>query len=127
MPRVLTLGGGLMIAAGALLPWLSLYGGLHSYPGITGLYGRVLLVLGVVAVMVALMPAPKARLVLSASLIGLGITAAILAATRLTHTRALVSSGEAVMLVPSVGPGLMVVLFGSALVVVGGLTRLRAR
>lgn len=127
VPRLLTIGGGMMIAAGALLPWLRLYGGLHSYAGITGLYGRVLLVVGVLAVILAMMPVPRARRVLSASLIGLGLTAAIVAATRLSATFALVSSGDAVMLVPSVGPGLVVALFGSFLVAAGGLTRLRVR
>lgn len=39
--------GGLLLAAGALLPWMSLFAGLHQYAGVDGLYGRLVLAGGV--------------------------------------------------------------------------------
>lgn len=39
--------GGLLIAAGAVLPWMTLYGGLHPLRGILGPYGQVLFAAGI--------------------------------------------------------------------------------
>src|SRR5207249_12117759 len=34
--------GGVLMAIGAFLPWLTLYAGLHPLPGVIGLNGRIL-------------------------------------------------------------------------------------
>jgi uncharacterized membrane protein len=126
-PASLALGGGLLLVAGALLPWLTLYGGLHRFAGISGLYGWILLGLGVVAVSLALRDRRAARPASSAVLLGVALVSGVLAATRLSHTHALVSSGDALMLVPAIGPGLLVALLGSTLLAVSGVTRRRRR
>jgi hypothetical protein len=36
-------GGSVLVVAGALLPWLSVFAGLKAYPGVAGLHGRLLL------------------------------------------------------------------------------------
>lgn len=41
-------GGGVLIAAGSLSPWFSLFAGLQPYAGTVGPYGRVLLAIGVI-------------------------------------------------------------------------------
>lgn len=40
------LGGGALIAAGSLQPWFSLFAGLQPYAGTVGVYGRILLGVG---------------------------------------------------------------------------------
>lgn len=54
--------GGALIAAGAWLPWISLYGGLYPLRGIVGPYGRVLLGVGLLAALAGgvLLRAPRA-------------------------------------------------------------------
>ncbi|HEU4828564.1 MAG TPA: hypothetical protein VFT04_05165 [Gemmatimonadales bacterium] len=39
--------GGLLIATGAVLPWMTLYGGLHPLRGILGPYGQLLFAAGI--------------------------------------------------------------------------------
>jgi hypothetical protein len=46
---LLAVAGGALVAAGALLPWFTLFAGLQGYAGVTGLYGRLLLGGGVLA------------------------------------------------------------------------------
>ena len=41
--------GGLMVAVGAVLPWVSVYGGLYWYPAAAGPAGKLMLVSGLLA------------------------------------------------------------------------------
>lgn len=116
----MTLSGGVLLAAGAVTPWLVFYGGLHPYAGITGWWGKLLLLGGLVAVALTLVAAATSSRVPGVLLVALGVTTGVLAATRLHHAVELVNSGDAVMLVPSLGPGLAVVLLGSLVMTVGG-------
>jgi hypothetical protein len=45
--------GGAMAVAGSALPWLSLYAGLHPIAGTTGLNGRILMGLGLIALVLS--------------------------------------------------------------------------
>jgi hypothetical protein len=45
--------GGAAVTSGAALPWLTVFSGLRSYPGIAGLNGRVLAAGGAAAIMLA--------------------------------------------------------------------------
>ena len=46
--------GGLIVVIGTLLPWMTLLGGLHTYRGIIGLYGRLIALGGGAAVALGL-------------------------------------------------------------------------
>jgi hypothetical protein len=46
LPSAIILGG-ILISIGTFLPWFSFFGGLHTYAGILGLNGRILLGLGI--------------------------------------------------------------------------------
>lgn len=46
--------GGLLVALGAALPWVTLYGGLHPLRGIIGPYGQSLLAGGIACAVAAL-------------------------------------------------------------------------
>lgn len=41
--------GGLLVAVGAVLPWVSIYGGLYQYPAVAGTAGKLLLAGGLLA------------------------------------------------------------------------------
>ena len=43
------LSGGALIAAGSVQPWFSLFAGLQPYPGTVGVYGRILLGIGLLS------------------------------------------------------------------------------
>ena len=108
------LGGGLLLSVGAVLPWMSLFAGLHQYAGVDGLYGRLILAGGVlVALGGALMYTRSYRftrpLVGGLGLVLVGFAVWILIGLRAT-TRQL---GDHPMLVARAGPGLFVALAGA--------------
>lgn len=41
--------GGILVAVGAVLPWLSVYGGLYQYPAAAGVHGKLLFATGLLA------------------------------------------------------------------------------
>ena len=106
--------GGLLLTVGALLPWMSLFAGLHQYAGVDGLYGRLILAGGVlVGLGGALMYTRSFRftrpLVGGLGLVLVGFAVWILIGLRAT-TRQL---GDHPMLVARPGPGLFVALAGA--------------
>ena len=109
--------GGMTIVAGTLMPWLTLFAGLHTYRGIIGLYGRLIAGGGVVAVALGvLLSARDNRLLrLSAGLVGGAIF--FFSALLLRNLIAVVANlrGDP-MMVASPGDGLYVCLVGAALV-----------
>jgi hypothetical protein len=64
--------GGAALVVGALLPWMSLFAGLDRYRGVAGLYGRILLVGGILAITggVALLVRPAHRIRTALGLLG---------------------------------------------------------
>jgi hypothetical protein len=64
--------GSILVAAGALMPWLSLYAGLKVYTGTAGLYGRLLLAGGIAGALcgVAYTLRPDVRLRWAIGLLG---------------------------------------------------------
>ncbi|HSQ32685.1 MAG TPA: hypothetical protein VLN49_22675 [Gemmatimonadaceae bacterium] len=67
--------GGAALVTGALLPWMSLFAGLRRYPGVAGLYGRVLLAGGMLAIAggLALLVRPAQRLRVTIGMLGVAL------------------------------------------------------
>jgi len=109
-------GGGSIVAAGTMLPWISLFAGLHSYPGIAGLYGRMMFAGGALAVAacLAILVRPDPRLRLAIGVLGLALT--LFAAWVLWGLRSTTHGLERhPFLLARPGPGLFVVLAGALL------------
>jgi hypothetical protein len=109
--------GGSALVVGALLPWMSLFAGLHRYPGVTGPYGRLLLLGGVFAIVagVAMLARPRHRLRLAVGALGVVLTAFawwVLVGLRAT-TRSLEHHP---LLLARAGPGLFIALAGALIV-----------
>lgn len=109
--------GGSALVAGAMLPWMSLFAGLQRYPGVAGLYGRLILVGGVSAIIggVAMIMRPRQRLRPAVGALGLILTAFaswVLYGLRAT-TRTLQHHP---LLLARPGAGLFVALAGALLV-----------
>jgi len=114
--------GGTLLAVGAVLPWFTLFAGLHGYPGIISISGRALAVGGAVGIVVgaSVLWAPPRRAavarwglaVVGALLLGY---AAYLVVGLLATVRGLAAQPLAV---PRLGPGLFVSTAGAALVAV---------
>lgn len=105
--------GGATLVVGALLPWMSLFAGLDRYPGVAGLYGRVLLVGGVLAVAggLALLVRPAKRVRRAIGL--LGVVLASLAWWVLLGLRATTGAlGHHPLLLARPGPGPSVAFAG---------------
>src|SRR2546425_7819565 len=108
--------GGALMAIGAFLPWLSLFAGLHPLRGVIGLNGRLLAVGGAACLVAGVRcwrrPAPKLEWAVAAlgwAFTGFGIwlTVQLLITYRELRTNP--------MLVPRLGPGLFLALFGALL------------
>jgi uncharacterized membrane protein len=109
--------GGVIIAVGAVLPWMSLFAGLQSYRGISGLYGRLAFAGGVLAVIggFAMLTRPQRRLRLAIG--GLGVALTLFAAWVLLGLRATTQHlDQHPFLLPRAEPGLLVVIAGALIV-----------
>ncbi len=102
--------------AGATLPWLTLYAGLHGYRGTTGLYGWLAFGAGALAFAAGLMATrfDPPWLGRASAAFGGGVFA--FAAWLLVGLVTILRRPEAAMLVPRPGPGLFLVLVGAALI-----------
>jgi hypothetical protein len=107
--------GGLTIVAGSLMPWMTLLGGLHTYRGIIGLYGRLIAGGGVVAVALGIFLGAKASRVAgySAAVLGCGIF--FFSAFLLRNLMEVVHDRQHPMLAAAPGWGLYVCLAGGVL------------
>lgn len=119
--------GGAALVVGALLPWMSFFAGLQRYPGVAGLYGRVLLAGGIMSVAggLALLARPAKRLRMTIGLLGFvlaGLASRVLLGLRAT-TGAL---RHHPLLLARPGPGPFVALAGG-LVVAALMLPLRRR
>lgn len=114
--------GGLLIAAGAVLPWITLYGGLHPLRGILGLYGQLLFAVGIgcatAALFLARSPRRLGSLLLSAAG-GVFAFASWLAFGRIPGT--LERMQENPFLIAGQGNGPHVALLGALLVLAAGI------
>ena len=117
LTAIIVILGGMTIIAGTLMPWMTLFAGLHTYRGIIGLYGRLIAGGGVVTVALgALLGAKDSRLLRwSASLVGCLIF--LFSLFLLRNLFAVVGNlrGDP-MMVASPGDGLYVCLIGAAIV-----------
>jgi hypothetical protein len=117
--------GGAALVAGALLPWITFYAGLQPVAGTRGAYGRALLIAGLVACIVgavrARIDARWARLLLAL----IGGSAVVAGALLFGRAWQLTHSQGALMLVPRMGPGLVVVMAGGAMVLLLSLSARR--
>jgi len=110
--------GGSLVVAGALSPWITVFAGLHPYPGTLGLNGRLLLGGGVLSVLAGLAfllyPAPQLRWAIS----GLGLVLLAFGGyllPRLWSAQLEIMSAHS-MMVPELGPGLFICLAGALMV-----------
>lgn len=111
--------GGSALVAGALLPWLSLFAGLHRYAGVAGLNGRVLLVGGALAVAGGLAMFARPRRRLRPLLGALGVALAAFAAWVIVGLRETVHAlAHHPLLLARPGSGLYVALAGALLMTV---------
>ena len=112
--------GGALLIAGAFLPWLSLFAGLHPLRGVIGLNGRLIVVGGVVCLVSGaiewLHPSIAARRISLA----LGVALTAFAGWLLMQQAALYHELSP-MLAPRRGIGLFVALAGSLLAAMSGL------
>lgn len=116
--------GGALIIAGTLLPWFSLYAGLHPLRGTAGLNGRLLLAGGAVAVLLGLALFVRGDRRLRRVLGGLGVGLAIFAAWILLGLPATYRTmQDNPMLVARIGPGVFVAMLGALVVAAAALTR----
>jgi hypothetical protein len=109
--------GGVIVAVGAVLPWLSLFAGLHSYRGIAGLYGRLAFAGGALSVIggVVMLTRPDPRL--RHAIGGLGVALTLLAAWVLLGLRATTQHLDRhPFLLPRPEPGPFVVIAGALVV-----------
>ncbi len=113
---LLAVAGGALIVAGTLLPWFTLFAGLHRFPGTTGLYGRLLLAGGLVVLAGGIRLFFVGGRTLSWSVGGIGL---VLLAFAGWLTRGLFEVFQQMtanpMLVARLGPGLFVSTAGAAL------------
>ena len=106
--------GGVIIAVGTVLPWMSLFAGLQSYRGISGLYGRLAFASGVLIIIggVVMLTRPARRLRLAIG--GLGLALTLFAAWVLLGVRTTTQHLEQhPFLLPRAGSGLFVVIAGA--------------
>lgn len=119
--------GGVLLAVGAALPWLSLFAGLRPYSGLAGLYGRLVFGGGALAVAGGAAMCVRGEPWLRTAVGTLGVLLAVFIGWLLVGLRATshALAGQP-MLIARPGPGLFVALAG-ALVVCAVLAPQRAR
>lgn len=109
--------GGVIVAVGAVLPWMSLFAGLEPLRGIAGLYGRLAFAGGALSIIggVAMLKRPDRRLRLAIG--GLGVALTLFAAWVLLGLRATTHHlDQHPFLLPRPESGLLVVIAGALVV-----------
>jgi hypothetical protein len=120
------LGGG-AIMAGVLLPWMTFYAGLQRLNGLQGVHGWWLLSAGVAAVVLTALQWRTPRTWRALLLLALGAMASAACALLLVRASRMHDVPAMLMLVPRMGPGLYVSLFGALAVTIGGAVQRRVR
>lgn len=121
-PALALLSGGALVAAGALMPWLTMFAGLQRFPGIIGLNGRLLLVCGMIAMVVGALALWRSSRGMPALAGLLGTTIVALAAWSLAGMYEMLHGRIDAMMIARPGPGLFVILAGGALMLGAPLT-----
>lgn len=115
----IALGGGGIVVAGAMLPWMTLFAGIDRYPGVAGLYGRLALAGGALAIVAGCVLATRPARALRAAIGSLGIAlvgfAGWLISGLLETTRSL---GGHPFIIARPGPGVFVMLAGALVLAV---------
>jgi len=107
---------GAAVIAGAALPWLTVFAGLHSYSGLAGLNGRVLAAGGAAAMVLGAWYAARGRTSLRYAIGALGFALALFSAYLMTQLLVTYHSLQG-MFVPALGPGVFVAAGGALLLV----------
>lgn len=120
------LGGGVLIAAGCLSPWFSLFAGLQPYAGTVGLYGRILLAIGAVVTVASAVMLWRPRLLSVrrlATIIGGTGAASLGFALWIAYglQQKMLELEANPMLVAERGPGLPLVIAGAVVLTVAAL------
>jgi len=111
------IAGGAVVAVGAVLPWMSLFAGLHSYPGVAGLYGRLAFAGGTLAALGGVVMLTRDDAWLRRAIGGLGATLTVFATWVLMGLRSTTRHLEQhPFLLPRPEPGLFVVIAGALVV-----------
>lgn len=120
----LVAGGGL-VAAGAALPWLTLYAGFQHYSGLIGVYGWAILAAGAFSCAggCAAVRLNARWLHRTGAMLGTAVFA--FGAWLYAGLMQIVHRQDAVMLVPRPGPGLYLVLIGAACIVAASILQAR--
>jgi hypothetical protein len=111
---LMAITGGSLVVVGSLLPWMSLFAGLHTYSGLAGYYGRLILAGGALSVLggIAILTRPHAWLRLGIG--GLGVALALLAGWIFLGLRSTIRElGHHPLLLARAGPGVFVVIAGA--------------
>jgi hypothetical protein len=113
--------GGPLLMAGAALPWLTLFAGLHPYGGLIGPYGWGIFAAGAVALAsgFAILRARPPWAGWASAIMGCAVL--VFAVWLLAGLEQIIHRPSAMMLVPRAGPGLFVVLSGAAIIVLASL------
>jgi hypothetical protein len=113
--------GAATVALGTVLPWLTLFAGLHRYPGVAGLYGRLLLLGAVAAGALAALALRDGRGPTRWLRLACALGVALLAASLwLLRNLFVTRDGLSAMVVPRAGPGLFVCALGALVLVAAG-------
>jgi hypothetical protein len=111
--------GGVLAVVGACLPWVTLFAGLQRYSGLTGWYGRIVLIGGAASIVGALAILHARGRWLRASLGVVGVALTALVAWSLVGLGATMRQlRQHPLLLARPGPGLFVALCGGLLVAV---------
>jgi hypothetical protein len=108
--------GGVLVFSGALLPWLSLYGGLERLTGFAGRNGQLLAAGGALCVITGVWFSVRGGRTLRFMIGGLGFLLAAFSADLLAQLLAAYRSLEGGLTFASLGPGLFVSAAGAVLV-----------
>jgi hypothetical protein len=108
--------GGMTVVVGTLLPWMTLFGGLHTYRGIIGLYGRLIAAAGVLAIALGFVLTAKENPLVRAAAAILGVAIFSFSTVLIRNMMSIVGKhrGDA-MMIAAPGHGLYVCLVGAAL------------
>jgi len=109
-PIILIAAGGVLTMVGSALPWMSMFAGLRQFPGLLGLNGWVLLVVGLTLSLTPLLERRGIRTAPLAIVMSIGAMTVVLYAG--SGLLSLTSDMGHALMVPRVGPGLPVALTG---------------